>query len=78
MTDDTQPSHADVLTPATAAQLLCVTTQTLRNWAEAGRLRPIRTAGGHRRYLRSEVETLAAALSHAYGPTDPVDLAPIT
>lgn len=72
MTDDT--TTADVLSPAAAAQLLHVSTQTLRNWADDGRLRPIRTAGGHRRYLRAEVETLAAAISQAYGPTTPEDL----
>lgn len=41
-----------------AAELLGTDTKTLRRWDKAGKLIPTRTAGGHRRYKLSEVETL--------------------
>lgn len=41
-----------------AAQALGVTTTTLRNWDRAGKLCPIRTLGGHRRYKTSDIQRL--------------------
>ena len=41
-----------------AAQSLGVTTTTLRNWDRAGKLCPIRTLGGHRRYKISDIQRL--------------------
>lgn len=43
------------LTPAEAAQKLGVHVVTIRRWTESGRLRSIRTAGGHRRIPASAV-----------------------
>ena len=49
------------LTPAQAAAELGVTTQTLRNWAAAGRLVPQRIGtASHRRYHASQVAALVA------------------
>jgi excisionase family DNA binding protein len=45
----------DLLTPREAAALLGVRTTTLARWAREGRLTPLRTPGGHRRYPRSAV-----------------------
>lgn len=39
-----------------AAKLLGVSIDTLHNWEIAGKIRPIRTEGGHRRYLYSELK----------------------
>jgi len=39
-----------------AADLLGVTTKTLRNGDAAGKLCPIRTLGGHRRYSILDIE----------------------
>jgi excisionase family DNA binding protein len=37
------------------ASLFCVTPKTVTRWAEAGKLRAIRTLGGHRRFLAADV-----------------------
>ena len=39
-----------------AAELFGVSTKTLRNWDRDGRLSPIRTLGGHRRYCISDIK----------------------
>ena len=41
-----------------AAEMLGVSTQTLRNWEAIGKLVPQRTTGGHRRYLESQIVSL--------------------
>jgi excisionase family DNA binding protein len=46
----------ELLTPKDAASILGVTPDTLRRWAEEGKLGSETTAGGHRRYAWSEVE----------------------
>lgn len=43
------------LTPQQAAALLGVSTRTLLRWEDQGKIKPIRTAGGHRRYDVSEL-----------------------
>ncbi len=45
----------DYLTIQEAAKFLKVSTKTLRRWEDAGRLSPIRTSGGHRRYISSQL-----------------------
>jgi excisionase family DNA binding protein len=49
-----------LLTPAEVAKLFRVDPKTVTRWAKAGKLTAIRTLGGHRRYRRSEVESLIA------------------
>ena len=44
-----------------ACRLLDVSDTTLRQWADAGHLRVYRTPGGHRRFLRQDVESLTRA-----------------
>lgn len=44
-----------LMTPAEVASLFHVDAKTVARWAEEGKLRSIRTLGGHRRYLASEV-----------------------
>lgn len=60
-----QPSTAGdvgpLLTPAEVAKLFRVDPKTVTRWAQSGRVAVCcRTLGGHRRYLRSEVEALLA------------------
>jgi diguanylate cyclase (GGDEF)-like protein/PAS domain S-box-containing protein/excisionase family DNA binding protein len=43
-----------------AARALHISTTTARRWADGGRLRATRTAGGHRRFAASEVRRLLA------------------
>lgn len=53
------PDDGDVmevlLTPRAAAGVLGVTTRTLNMYADSGRIRCTRTAGGHRRYFASSI-----------------------
>lgn len=47
-----------LLTPAEVAAMFRVDPKTVTRWAQAGKLSAIRTLGGHRRYLQSEVQQL--------------------
>jgi excisionase family DNA binding protein len=44
------------LTVGEAAKFIGVSEPTLRKWTDAGRIAAFRTPGGHRRYLRAELE----------------------
>jgi len=46
-----------------AADVLELTTSTLRRWADAGRIKSLRTSGGHRRFAIREVRRFGAARS---------------
>ncbi len=48
-----------------ACRLLDVSDTTLRQWADSGYLRVYRTPGGHRRFLREDVEGFANAPAQA-------------
>jgi excisionase family DNA binding protein len=50
-----------LFTPAEVAALLYVDPKTVSRWAMAGKIQAIRTPGGHRRFLRSEILALVAA-----------------
>lgn len=45
-----------LLMPSEVARLFRVDPKTVARWAAAGRIKSIRTPGGHRRYRRSAVE----------------------
>ncbi len=52
-------SRVDELLPVgQASALVGVSTDTLKRWERAGRIRAERTPTGHRRFRRSEVERL--------------------
>ena len=51
-----------------ACRMLDVSDTTLRQWADAGHLRVYRTPGGHRRFLRQDVESLTRAARPAADP----------
>ena len=51
-----------LLTPAEVAALFRVDPKTVTRWANSGKLTSIRTLGGHRRYLESEVRALLDSL----------------
>lgn len=44
-----------------ASRLVGVGPDTLRRWADAGKVQSYQTAGGHRRFLRSSLETLTGS-----------------
>ncbi len=47
---------SELLTPTDAAQLAGVSYPTLKQWIYKGKIRTTRTAGGHHRIARSEIE----------------------
>jgi excisionase family DNA binding protein len=59
------PPGDELLTPAGVAALLYVDPKTVTRWAMSGKLHAIRTPGGHRRYLRSDVLAILAGLHPA-------------
>lgn len=52
-----------LLTPAEVAAMFRVDPKTVTRWAKAGKLSSVRTLGGHRRYLASEVKALLDGVS---------------
>jgi excisionase family DNA binding protein len=48
----------ELLTPSEVAALFRVDPKTVTRWAKAGKLSCVKTLGGHRRYLASEVTAL--------------------
>lgn len=50
-----------LLTPGEVAALFRVDPKTVTRWASSGRLKGIRTPGGHRRFYLSEVRKLLSA-----------------
>ncbi len=51
-------ARENLLTPAEVAAIFRVDPKTVAGWAKAGKLTAIKTLGGHRRYLESEVMAL--------------------
>jgi excisionase family DNA binding protein len=51
----------DLLRPREVAEIFDVRTATIARWAREGRLSPVRTPGGHRRYPRAAILRLLAA-----------------
>jgi len=47
-----------LLTLAEVAKILRVSHTTLRTWDNQNKLKAIKTMGGHRRYLKSQIEAL--------------------
>jgi excisionase family DNA binding protein len=73
----TDPSDSEpLLTPAEVAAMFRVDPKTVTRWAKAGKLSSVRTLGGHRRYLASEVRALLEGRSGAEPETEP-DLPPV-
>jgi excisionase family DNA binding protein len=54
-----EPDLLGLLSPAEAAAMLHVDVATLARWSHEGRLRAVRTVGGHRRYYATDVMALA-------------------
>ena len=48
----------DLLTPAEVAEVFRVDPKTVTRWAKAGKIRAVKTVGGHRRYYAAEVDRL--------------------
>jgi excisionase family DNA binding protein len=52
------------MTPGEVAAVLHVDANTIARWADSGKLRAVRTPGGHRRYYTSDVLDLLRRRSH--------------
>lgn len=61
----TAPASNSLLTPAEVAAAFRVDPKTVTRWAKAGKLRSIRTLGGHRRYLEAEVRAVLSQIAGA-------------
>lgn len=48
----------EILTPKDVADLFKVTPKTVKRWATAGMLPSFKTAGGHARFKRADVDEL--------------------
>ena len=62
------------LTPNDVAELLMVSPVTVRQWAQKGGLNALTTPGGHRRFLRHDVERFAREHGIALQPPDAQEL----
>jgi excisionase family DNA binding protein len=67
MRSDIQPD-SPLLTPAEVAALFRVDPKTVTRWAQQGKLRSIRTLGGHRRYREAEVQEFLHRPAHQGRP----------
>lgn len=54
------PAPDPLLTPREVADMFRVSTSAVNRWVKAGKLKTIRTPGGHRRYRKSDVSALLA------------------
>lgn len=55
-----QKPQSELLTPYEVGEMFRVDARTVTRWAKDGKLKSIRTLGGHRRYLRAQIEALLA------------------
>jgi excisionase family DNA binding protein len=57
-------AESRLLTPAEVAALFRVDPKTVTRWAQRGKIRSIRTLGGHRRYSEAEVQAFLDTPQH--------------
>jgi len=63
------PESEALLTPAEVATMFRVDPKTVTRWAKSGKLSSIRTLGGHRRFLRSDITRLLDLSRRSQGAT---------
>ena len=56
------------------AKILDVTPKTLRIWDKDGKLKPVLTSGGHRRYKESDINAIINSTTYDYFQTKYVEL----
>ena len=69
---------SDLLKPIDAARLAGVSYPTLKQWIYSGKIRSTKTAGGHHRVARSEIERVTGAKPKAAKRGKPVGLEAIS
>jgi len=55
--------RAQLLTPGEVALMFRVDPKTVTRWASAGRIGSVRTPGGHRRFLKADIDVLLDRLT---------------
>ena len=68
----------DLLTPKEAARLVAVSYPTIKQWIYSGKIRSVKTAGGHHRIPRSEVEHLIGRKAARAAPREQAGLEAIS
>ena len=56
MASESSKNQKNYLTPNEVAELLMVSPTTVRHWSSQGRMQYLLTPGGHRRFLKADVE----------------------
>lgn len=64
----TPPDSTEWLTLRDASVQLGISPATLRYWADQGKVQTLRTPGGHRRFNRAEMRSMASAPSPSHSP----------
>jgi len=59
----TPRATTSLLTPSEVATLFRVDPKTVTRWANSGKITSVRTLGGHRRYVESEVRGLLGTVA---------------
>lgn len=54
-------TQEELMTPGEVARLFAVDPKTVSRWANAGKISSVKTIGGHRRFLASEIRAKLAA-----------------
>lgn len=54
-TNGATPSEEEYIYPYDAAKIALVHPKTLARWGDSGKIRMVKTDGGHRRYRRGDV-----------------------
>jgi excisionase family DNA binding protein len=55
--------RSQLLTPGEVALMFRVDPKTVTRWASAGRIGSVRTPGGHRRFLKADIDVLLDRLT---------------
>jgi excisionase family DNA binding protein len=55
--------RSQLLTPGEVAVMFRVDPKTVTRWASAGRIGSVRTPGGHRRFLKADIDVLLDRLT---------------
>lgn len=63
----TAATTASLLTPGEVATMFRVDPKTVTRWANAGKISSVRTLGGHRRFVETEIRGLLGAVPAQQG-----------
>lgn len=63
----TAATTASLLTPGEVATMFRVDPKTVTRWANAGKISSVRTLGGHRRFVETEIRNLLGAVPAQQG-----------